>query len=143
MTQKALNFIVSGMLNSEREVAEKRIAYILSRIDDNTVIDGFTDGFVTAVTIEDKHKLFSYVCGLNKSKTLAGLKGATVRLEDGFYIYVDVECERIVYGKPNGKRWETNDKKEGEYTERTTVSFTQRIRIYPGCEIPGVSYTIL
>lgn len=142
MTQKALNFIVSGMLNSEREVAEKRIAYILSRIDDNTVIDGFTDGFVTTVTIEDEQKLFSHVCGLNKFKTFTRLKAYTIK-QEGFYTFIDVECERIVYSKPGGKTWETNDKKEGEYTERTTVSFTQRIRIYPGCEIPGVSYTIL
>lgn len=142
MTQKALNFIVSGMLNNEREVAEKRIAFILANIEDDTVIDGFTDGFVNSVTIEDKQRLFLHVCNIDKSKVFAGLKNVTVK-EDGLYVYVDVECDRVVYAKPNGKSWETNNKKEGEYTERVVQSYTQRIRIYPGCEVPGVSYTIL
>lgn len=142
MTQKALNFIVSGMLYTEKELAEKRIAYILATIQDDTVVDGFTDGFVDSITIEDKKELFLYVCELNKSKVFTGMKNATIE-RDGFYAYVDVECERVVYGKPNGKSWETNNKKEGEYTERVVQSYTQRVRIYPGCKIPGVSYTIL
>lgn len=141
MTQKALNFVVSGMLATEREVTERRIAFILATLDES-VIDGFTDGFINSVKVTNYTELFEYVKTRNKSKQLTEIIKAEPKI-DRFDVYVNVECKRIVYGKPNGKSWETADKPDDEHTVKTETTYTDTVHIYPGCEIPGVSYTIL
>ena len=141
MTQKALDFVVSGMLASEREVAERRIAFILAKHDES-VIDGFTDGFINSVKVTNYTELFEYVKTRNKSKQLTEIIKAESKI-DGFDVYVNVECKRIVYGKPNGKSWETSDKQDNVYTVKTDTTYTDTIQLHPGYEIPGVSYTIL
>lgn len=141
MTAKALGFVVSGMLNSEREVAEKRIAHILAQHDES-VVNGFTDGFINSVKITGYPALFEYVKNRNKSKQLTEIIGAEPKFS-GFDVYVNVECKRIVYGKPNGKSWETSDKADEEHTVKSETTYTDTVHIYPGCDVPGVSYTIL
>lgn len=142
MTQKALGFVVSGMLNNERETAEKRIAFILSQLDES-IIDGFTDGFVNSISVVDEGALLEYVRGRNKSKLITSIVKTEIRKDSGFKICVDVICQRIVYGKPDGKTWETADKKDEEHTVRTEVQWTDTIYLYPDSEIPGLQFTIL
>lgn len=141
MTQKALGFVVSGMLSSEREVTEKRIAFILAKLDES-VIDGFTDGFINSVKVTNYTELFEYVKTRNKSKQLTEIISAEPKF-NGFDVYVNVECKRTVYGKPNGKSWETSDKADEEHTVKSETTYTDTVHLYPGCDIPGVSYTIL
>lgn len=142
MTQKALGFVVNGMLNNEREVAEKRIAFILSQLDES-IIDGFTDGFVNSISVVDESALLEYVRGRNKSKLITSIVKTDIRKDSCLKMRVDVMCNRIVYGKPNGKTWETADKKDEEHTVRTEVQWTDTIYLYPDSNIPGLQFTIL
>lgn len=143
MTQKALNFVVSGMLATEKEVAEKRIAFILAKHDES-VVDGFTDGFINSVKVTNYQALFEYVKGRNKSKQLTTIIEAEPKF-NGFDVCVNVTCKRIVYGKPNGKSWETSDKADEEHTVKTETTYVDTIHLYPdsNLQIPGVAFTIL
>lgn len=142
MTQKALGFVVNGMLNNEREVAEKRIAFILSQLDES-IIDGFTDGLVNSISVVDESALLEYVRRCNKSKLITSIVKTDVRKDSCLKMRVDVTCNRIVYDKPNGKTWETADKKDEEHTVRTEVQWTDTIYLYPDSNIPGLQFTIL
>lgn len=143
MTNKQLNFIVSGMLAEERKVAEKRIAYIFSELND-TVIDAFTDGIITDVNVVDESALLGYVRSRNKSKIITGLVSwSTVKRENDVEIHLNVEVKRIVYGKPEGKTWETVDIPDDAHSVKTETTWKECIYIYPGSQIPGVEYTVL
>lgn len=143
MTNKQLNFIVSGMLAEERKVAEKRIAYIFSRLND-TVIDAFTDGIVTNVNVVDESALLEYVRSRNKSKTIVGFESWS-KDEDrtDVEIRLNVKVKRIVYGKPEEKAWETVDTPDDAHSVKTETTWAETIYIHPGSQIPGVEYTVL
>jgi hypothetical protein len=141
MTQKALNFVVSGMLNSEREITEKRIAYILSTLLPNDAVDGFTDGFVVGVKWDDA-LVFDYARSINKSKVLNKLNKITL-VHDGLVPQLSVEMERTVWHKPGTESWKISVKKTDEDMEETIVDYTESIPLYPDCNIPGVTLEIL
>lgn len=143
MTQKALRFVVSGMLDSEREITEERFAFILNVLPEH-MLDGFTDGFVMNATVNDPSALLEYVKQSNKGKVLTSLlrtnfspatKESAATLE--------VECERVVYLKEGGKDWDTRDAKSDEYCIKQVKPYTMQIELFGYSIIPGVELAIL
>ena len=130
MTQKALRFIVSGMLNNEREIAEERVAFILNMLPEHA-LDGFTDGFVTNATVNDPSALLEFVKQRNKGKVLTSLLQAKFSPADqGAPSTLNVECERVVYTKEGGKDWDTRDTKNDEYCVKFQVLKLQFSNFY-------------
>lgn len=143
MTQKALRFVVSGMLNSEREITEERIAFVLGMLPQH-VLDGFTDGFVTNAIVYDPIALLEFVTERNKGKTLTSLRQANFSPAFGDApSTLNVECERVVYNKEGGKDWDTKDAKTDEYCIKQTKIYQERIELFGYSVIPGVELATL
>lgn len=143
MTQKALKFVVSGMLNSEREITEERIAFILNMLPEH-MLDGFTDGFVMNAIVNDPSALLEFVKQRNERKVLTSLLRTkfSPATKEGVAT-LEVECERIVYNKENGKDWEAKDAKTDEYCIKQVKTYTERIELFGYRIIPGVELAIL
>lgn len=143
MTQKALKFVVSGMLNSEREITEERVAFVLSMLPQH-VLDGFTDGFVTNATVYDPIALLEFITQRNKGKTFTSLLQANFSPASGDVpSMLNVECERVVYNKEGGKDWDTRDAKTNEYCVKQVKIYQERIELFGYSNVPGVELTIL
>lgn len=143
MTQKALKFVVSGMLNNEREITEERVAFILNMLPQH-VLDGFTDGFVMNATVNDPSALLEFVKQRNKGKTLTSLLQANFSLASGdIPSTLNVECERVVYTKEGGKDWDTRDTKNDEYCIKQVKTYQEHIELFGYDNIPGVELAIL
>lgn len=143
MTQKALRFVVSGMLNSEREITEERVAFILNMLPEH-MLDGFTDGFVMNATVNDPSALLEFVKQCNKGKILTSLlrtNFSPATANDSATL--EVECERVVYLKEGGKDWDTRDAKSDEYCIKQVKTYTESIRLFDYSNIPGVELAIL
>lgn len=143
MTQKALRFVVSGMLNSEREITEERFAFVLNMLPEH-MLDGFTDGFVMNATVNDPSALLEFVKQRNKGKVFTSLLRADfspVTANDSTTL--KVECERVVYLKEGGKDWDTRDTKSDEYCIKQVKTYTDRIELFSYSVIPGVELAIL
>lgn len=143
MTQKALRFVVSGMLNSERENTEKRVAFILNMLPEH-MLDGFTDGFVIHADVNDPSALLEFVKQRNKGKVLTSLLRtdfSPANRESAATL--NVECERVVYLKEGGKDWDTRDTKSDEYCVKQVKTYTERIELFGYSGIPGVEFAIL
>lgn len=143
MTQKALKFVVSGMLNSESEITEERIAFVLSMLPQH-VLDGFTDGFVTNATVYDPIALLEFVTQRNKGKTFISLLQVNFSPASGDVPpMLNVECERVVYNKEGGKDWEARDAKTNEYCVKQVRIYQEHIELFGYSTIPGVELTTL
>lgn len=143
MTQKALRFVVSGMLNNEREITEERVAFILNMMPEH-VLDGFTDGFVTNAIVNDPSALLEFVKQRNKGKVFTSLLKANFSPASGAEpSTLNVECERIVYTKEGGKDWDTRDTKDGEYCVKQVKTYQDHIELSGNNTIPGVEIVIL
>jgi hypothetical protein len=142
MTQKALRFVVSGMLNDEREITEERVAFILNMLPEH-VLDGFTDGFVMNATVNDPSALLEFVKRNNKGKVLTSLlrTNFSPATKDGSAT-LEVECERVVYLKEGGKDWDTRDTKSDEYCVKQVKTYTDNIALFGFSIIPGVELAI-
>lgn len=143
MTQKALKFVVSGMLNNERKITEERVAFILNMLPQH-VLDGFTDGFVMNAVVNDPSALLEFVKQRNKRKTLTSLLQANFSPASGDTpSTLNVECERVVYTKEGGKDWDTRDTKDDEYCIKQVKTYQERIELFGYDNIPGVELAIL
>ena len=143
MTQKALKFVVSGMLNNEREITEERVAFILNMLPEHA-LDGFTDGFVVNATVNDPSTLLEFVKQRNKGKVFTSLLQANFSPASGDVpSALNVECERVVYIKENGKDWDTRDTKNDEYCVKQVKTYQERIELFGYSNIPGVEIAIL
>lgn len=143
MTQKALRFVVSGMLNNEREITEERVAFILNMLPQH-VLDGFTDGFVMNAVVNDPSALLEFVKQRNKGKVLTSLLQANFLPASGDNPpTLNVECERVVYIKEGGKEWDTRDTKNDEYCVKQIKTYQERIELSGNNTIPGVEIAIL
>ena len=143
MTQKALKFVVSGMLNNEREITEERVAFILNMLPEH-MLDGFTDGFVMNAVVNDPSALLEFVKQRNKGKVFTSLLQANFLPASGDNpSTLNVECERIVYNKEGGKDWEARDTKNDEYCIKQVKTYTERIELFGYSNIPGVEIAIL
>lgn len=143
MTQKALRFVVSGMLNNEREITEERVAFILNMLPEY-MLDGFTDGFVMNATVNDPSALMEFVKQRNKGKVLTSLlrtNFSPATANDPATL--EVECERVVYLKEGGKDWDTRDTKSDEYCIKQVKTYTDNIALFGFSIIPGVELAIL
>lgn len=143
MTQKALRFVVSGMLDNEREITEERVAFILNLLPP-FIVDGLTDGFVMNATVNDPSALLTFIKQRNKGKVLTSLLQAKFSPADqGAPSTLNVECERVVYTKEGGKDWDTRDTKDDEYCIKQIKTHRECIDLL-GCDtIPGVEIAIL
>lgn len=143
MTQKALRFVVSGMLNNEREITEERVAFILNMMPEH-VLDGFTDGFVMNATVNDPSALLEFVKQRNKGKVFTSLLKANFSPASGAEpSTLNVECERIVYTKEGGNDWDTRNTKDGEYCVKQVKTYQDHIELSGNDTIPGVEIAIL
>lgn len=143
MTQKALRFVVSGMLNNEREITEERVAFILNMLPQH-VLDEFTDGFVTNAVVNDPSALLEFVKQRNKGKVFTSLLQANFSPASGDVpSALNVECERIVYTKEGGKDWDSRDTKNDEYCIKQVKTYQERIELFGYSNIPGVELAIL
>lgn len=142
MTQKALKFVVSGMLNNEREITEERVAFILNMLPEH-MLDGFTDGFVMNANVNDPSALLEFVRQRNKGKTLTSLLRTNFSpvTKDNMPT-LTVECERVVYNKEGGKDWEAKDAKTDEYCVKQVKTYTECIGLFSYSIIPGVELAI-
>lgn len=143
MTQKALRFVVSGMLNSEREITEERVALVLNMLPEH-MLDGFTDGFVMNADVNDPSALLEFVKQRNKGKVLTSLlrTNFSPATANGSAT-LEVECERVVYLKEGGKDWDTRDTKSNEYCIKQVKTYTESIGLFGYINIPGVELAIL
>lgn len=143
MTQKALRFVVSGMLNSEREITEERVALVLNMLPEH-MLDGFTDGFVMNANVNDPSALLEFVKQHNKGKVLTSLLRTNFSLATAdSSATLEVECERVVYLKEGGKDWDTRDAKSDEYCIKQVKTYTESIGLFGYSNIPGVELAIL
>ena len=142
MTQKALNFVVNGMLNSEEEATTARIAFILANSGES-VIDGFTDGFVVGAKVVDLKKVTDFICSANSDKTIDKNSVAVRFVRDGLTMQMSTSFEYNIYRKVGGKDYEYSAKKDKVYTEADTKVTTQVREVTALKEIPGVELEIL
>lgn len=143
MTQKALRFVFSGMLNTEREITEERVAFVFNTLP-QYMLDGFTNGFVKDATVHDPTALLEFVKQRNKGRTLTSLLRvdfSPASAENPSTL--NVECERVVYKKEGDKNWVTKDAKTDEYCIEQIGTHYENIELFADCVIPGVELTIL
>lgn len=140
MTQKALNFVVNGMLTTEREITEKRIAHILSQMP-TEIVDGFTDGFV--VEIEVNHSdLANFMITKYPERQFVEFLTPAVEIRD-MRAKVTVRAKVVKWKNPNGSDWDMKYTKDEKYTEKRVETYTEVIEVYPDSRIPGIKQTIL
>lgn len=142
MTQKALNFVVNGMLNSEEEATTARIAFILANSGES-VIDGFTDGFVVGAKIVDIKKVTDFICSMNSEKSIDKDSITVTFVRDGMRMRMNTSFKFNIYRKVGGKDYEYSTKKDQVYTEADTKATTQVHEVTALEEIPGVELEIL
>ena len=146
MTQKALNFVVNGMLTTEREITEKRIAHMFIKLADRfggIVVDQFTDGFVTDAVVLDENSVLEFVRARNEKKHLERITNWKFTYEDTFRPKLVVTCERTAYFPVNGRTWDSANEPDDEHTECRVVDYSENIYLYPDSVIPGVQLYIL
>ena len=116
MTRKQLQFIIQGMINEDRELAEKRLIEIFFRAGDDHAINALTDGIITDVECINDEDALEYI----KKRVDVNVTKITEVIVNDISQEVTVNFEYQVYKKENGTTWDTSYEKRGDYTVPST-----------------------